>query len=62
MINDPVSVQMDLIARVLEGLGYGVEVLYAEAKLIVWLAEWPVLVELQRQPRVIQPQPQSEEE
>jgi hypothetical protein len=45
---DPVAAQMDVIAHCLEGLGYGVEVLYQEAKIIVWLEEWPVLIEGRR--------------
>lgn len=48
MNEDPVILHLDLIARALEALGYGVEVDYSGATIIVWLDEWPALIEVRR--------------
>ena len=45
---DPVITHLDLIARLLESAGYAVEVDYTSALVIVWLDEWPVVVEVKR--------------
>lgn len=41
---------MDLIARMLEAAGYAVEVEYTSAVIIVWLDEWPVVIQVKRRP------------
>jgi hypothetical protein len=46
--DDPVVTQLNLIARLLEAAGYAIEVDYTTAVIIVWLDEWPVVVELKR--------------
>lgn len=48
MNEDPVITHLDLIARALEVMGYGVEVDYTGATIIVWLENWPLLVEVKR--------------
>lgn len=48
MNNDPVIRHLDLIARALEAMGYTVEVDYTSAIVIVWLDEWPVVIEVRR--------------
>ena len=42
MTDDPVLLHLDVIARLLEAAGYGVEVDYAAATIIVWAENWPV--------------------
>ncbi len=51
MSEDPVITHLNLIARMLEGAGYPVEVDYSTAVIIVWLDEWPVIVEIKRRNR-----------
>ncbi len=46
---DEISVQLDVIARLLESRGYAVEVDYTSATIIVWNENWPVLVKVKRQ-------------
>lgn len=46
--NDSVSQQLDFIARWLEGNGYAIDVDYATACIVVWIENWPLVVELQR--------------
>ncbi|MGH9845967.1 MAG: hypothetical protein ACREEM_45265 [Blastocatellia bacterium] len=46
MNGDPVILHLDLIARALEAMNYAVEVDYTSAVIIVWLDEWPVVVEV----------------
>lgn len=43
---DEISLQLDVIARLLEMNGYAVEVDYTGAVIIVWAENWPVLVSL----------------
>lgn len=45
---DPVIVELDRIARLLEAAGYAVEVDYTGATIIVWLEHWPVSVEIKQ--------------
>jgi hypothetical protein len=42
MSADPVSAQLDLLARLLEENGYALEVDYAGATITVWTEAWPV--------------------
>lgn len=49
MNEDPVITHLNLIARALESMGYGVEVDYTGATIIVWLENWPALIEVKRQ-------------
>ncbi len=49
MNTDPVITHLDLIARALESMGYGVEVDYTDATIIVWLENWPALVKVKTQ-------------
>lgn len=42
MTDDPILLHLDIIARLLEAAGYGVEVDYAAATIIVWAENWPV--------------------
>lgn len=49
MNEDPVITHLDLIARTLESMGYGVEVDYTGATIIVWLENWPALVKVKQQ-------------
>ena len=49
MNEDPVILHLDLIARALEAMGYGVEVDYTGATIIVWLENWPALVKVRNQ-------------
>jgi len=51
MSDDPVIRHLDLIARALESMGYTVEVDYTSALVIVWLDEWPVVIEVRRSGR-----------
>lgn len=46
--SDPVITHLDLIARMLETAGYAVEVDYTSALIIVWLDEWPLVIEVKR--------------
>jgi hypothetical protein len=46
---DPISLQIDVIARLLETAGYAIDVDYVGATIIVWCENWPLLVELKRQ-------------
>jgi len=48
MTTDPINFHLDLIARLLEAAGYAVEVNYSGATIVVWLDEWPAIVELKR--------------
>jgi hypothetical protein len=48
MAEDPVITHLNLIARMLEAAGYAVEVDYTSAIIIVWLDEWPIVVEVKR--------------
>lgn len=48
MNSDPVIMHLDLIARAIEAMGYTVEVDYTSALVIVWLDEWPVVIEVKR--------------
>ena len=48
MAEDPVITHLDLIARLLEAAGYAVEVNYSSAVIVVWLDEWPVIVEVKK--------------
>ena len=48
MNEDPVQTHLNLIARLLEGAGYAVEVVETSALVIVWLDEWPVVVEVKK--------------
>ena len=48
MTEDPVITHLNLIARLLEAAGYAVEVVYSSALVIIWLDEWPVVVEVKR--------------
>jgi hypothetical protein len=48
MAEDAVTQHLSLIARLLEAAGYAIEVDYATAAIIVWLDEWPVVVEVKR--------------
>ncbi len=52
MSDDPVIRHLDLIARALESMGYTVEVDYTSALVIVWLDEWPVVIEVRRSGRL----------
>lgn len=46
MIDDPVHLHLNLIARMLETAGYAIEVDYTTAVIIVWLDEWPIVLEV----------------
>lgn len=48
MNSDPVIMHLDMIARAIEAMGYTVEVDYTSALIIVWLDEWPVVIEVRR--------------
>jgi hypothetical protein len=48
MTNDSISTNLDIIARWLEGNGYAIDVDYATACIIVWLENWPLVVEIKR--------------
>jgi hypothetical protein len=48
MSADPVSAQLDLLARLLEENGYAVEVDYAGATITVWTEAWPVQLRVAR--------------
>lgn len=41
-----VSLQLDVIARLLETCGYAIEVDYTGAVIIVWTDHWPVMVKV----------------
>jgi hypothetical protein len=45
---DPVTIHLSLIARMLEAAGYAIEVDYTTATITVWLDQWPVTVEVKR--------------
>lgn len=47
---DPVLLQLDVIARLLETCGYAIDVNYTSASIVVWCENWPVLVEVRRKP------------
>ena len=47
---DPISLQMDVIARLLETAGYAIDVDYPGASIIVWCENWPIVVAI-KQPR-----------
>ncbi|MBL8208275.1 MAG: hypothetical protein JNM09_28845 [Blastocatellia bacterium] len=47
--SDPISLQIDVIARLLETAGYAIDVDYTCATIIVWCENWPVLIEIKRQ-------------
>jgi hypothetical protein len=46
---DEITRQLDEIARLLEAHGYGLEVHYGSAAIIVWTDNWPVVVEVKNQ-------------
>ena len=46
MTEDPVTTQLNLIARLLETAGYAIEVDYSSAQIVVWLDVWPVVIEV----------------
>jgi hypothetical protein len=46
---DPISLQIDVIARLLETAGYAIDVDYVGATIIVWCENWPLLVQIKRQ-------------
>ncbi len=46
---DEITRQLDEIARLLEAHGYGIEVHYGSAAIIVWTDNWPVVVEVKKQ-------------
>ncbi len=48
MNEDPIITHLNLIARALEAMGYGVEVDYTGATIIVWLENWPALIEVRK--------------
>ena len=48
--NDPVNMHLDVIARWLESSGYAIEVDYATACIVVWVENWPLVLELKRPP------------
>ena len=48
--DDSVITHLNLIARLLEAAGYAIDVDYTTAIVIVWLDEWPVVVEVKRRP------------
>ncbi len=45
---DSIITHLNLIARLLEAAGYAIEVDYTSAIVIVWLDEWPVVIEVKR--------------
>lgn len=45
---DEISLQLDVIARLLEAHGFAVEVDYSSATIIVWADQWPILVRLRK--------------
>ena len=47
---DLVSLQLDVIARLLETCGYAIDVDYQSASIIVWCENWPAIVQVKRQP------------
>jgi hypothetical protein len=59
--NDSVSWHLDIIARWLEANGYVIEVDYATACIVVWLENWPLVLELKR-PRAAQDSTATHEE
>ena len=48
-LDDPVVVHLDVIARLLESRGYAIEVDYVSATIIVWVENWPIVLEIKRQ-------------
>ncbi len=48
MAEDPLIIHLSLIARLLEAAGYAIDVDYTAASIIVWLDEWPVVVEIRK--------------
>ncbi|MDX2043180.1 MAG: hypothetical protein SF097_18310 [Acidobacteriota bacterium] len=46
---DEITIELDVIARILEANGYGVEVHYSSATIIVWSENWPLVLEIKRQ-------------
>lgn len=52
MSADPVSVQLDLLARLLEANGYALEVDYAGAAITVWTEAWPIQLRIARKEAV----------
>ena len=50
MTEDAISWHLDLIARWLESKGYAIEVDYGTACIMVWVENWPLVLEIKRQP------------
>lgn len=46
---DPISIQLDRLARLLEDHGYAIEVNYTSVTITVWMEEWPIHVRLARE-------------
>jgi hypothetical protein len=46
--NDPISLQLDALARLLEDNGYAVEVDYTDVSITVWADVWPVQLRLNK--------------
>jgi len=53
MPEDQVITHLNLIARMLEAAGYAIEVDYSAGVIIVWLDEWPIIVEVKMRKRGI---------
>ena len=53
-IDDPIAMELDKQARLLENNGYAVEVDYIGGSITLWTETWPIDVALRR------PQPQEE--
>ena len=51
---DETTLQLDVIARLLELHGFALEVNYSTATIIVWAEQWPLLLEVQRKLREIE--------
>ena len=47
--NDSVSLHLDVIARWLESNGYAIDVDYTSACIVVWVDNWPIVLEIKRQ-------------
>lgn len=48
MSADPVCMQLDLLARLLETNGYALEVDYAGATITIWTEVWPIRLRVER--------------
>jgi hypothetical protein len=48
MTEDPVITHLNLIARLLEAAGYAIDVDYSTAAIVVWLDQWPAVVEIRK--------------